>query len=219
MTIGIYAVIITNHLYIGQSCRAEGRLSKHLWGLRKGTHRNQYMQNVFNKYGEESTRTAILQECERPQLSKLEIAYIKANRATSNWKMMNLTDGGEGMLGYELSDEHKAILIEANTGRKHTDEAKAKISKANKGRKCTDETKAKLSEINIGNTYALGHKNSDEAKAKISRAGKGRKHTDEAKEKISKAGKGHHRGLGRKHSDEHKEMDIRYVDRDRPCNL
>ena len=213
MTSGIYAIIITDHLYIGQSVSAERRFYYHLGALRKGTHSNAYMQSVFNKYGEESMRTAILQKCEESQLNELEIAYIAANNM--GWRMMNLNDGGKNSKmseatkrkiskankGHKKTDRQKRRISETLTGRKHSDETKMKMSEAHNGRispligrKLSDEHKKKISKSLVGNTYSLGYHHTDEVKEKISTSlkgrpspMKGRKQSDEAKEKISES--------------------------------
>jgi len=192
-TTGIYAIIITPHLYIGRAVNIELRLYKHLRSLRKGTHHNRYMQRVFNKYGEESMRTAILCECKKSQLNELEIAHIAAKREDPNLKVMNLTDGGDGTIGYEFTDEHREKLSKALIGNTHTlgyvptAETRKKLSKANKGRKLTaaqkksidwtgrkhtDESKEKMAVSHIGNTNCLGYKHTDEAKRKMSESAK-----------------------------------------------
>jgi biotin operon repressor len=47
--------------------------------------------------------------------------------------LVNLTDGGEGTIGYRHSDEVKEKCRLIPTGRKHTEEEKRKISEANRG--------------------------------------------------------------------------------------
>ncbi len=68
--------------------------------------------------------------------------------------LCNLTDGGEGISGKRLSEEHKRKISEKsklqgwNKGRlgmPHDEETKQKISKANKGKKRTLEQKNKIS--------------------------------------------------------------------------
>ena len=80
-------------------------------------------------------------------------------------KLANLTDGGEGMLGYKQSDEAKAKLSalkkgkpSPNKGVPMTEEQKLKISIANKGKygnrngaKHTDEAKAKMKATKMRN--------------------------------------------------------------------
>lgn len=59
--------------------------------------------------------------------------------------------------GKKLSEEHKAKLKQANTGRSCLESTKHKISIANKGNLHTDETKALITKRNKGNKNAAGH--------------------------------------------------------------
>ena len=85
---------------------------------------------------------------------------------------MNLTDGGQGTLGYKVSDTQKEIISKRNKGYKHTEEAKKKIGKASKGntwnigKKRSAEHIEALRKVNIGSKYNLGRKQSQETKDK-----------------------------------------------------
>ena len=73
--------------------------------------------------------------------------------------LCNLTEGGEGTVGYKLSEGTKHKISEARKGKKRifTEEHRSNISKAMKGRKSpisglklSDETKRKMSEAKKG---------------------------------------------------------------------
>jgi len=51
---GIYLIINlqNNKFYVGSAINVRKRKNKHLQQLRKNKHDNQYLQNSFNKYGE-----------------------------------------------------------------------------------------------------------------------------------------------------------------------
>jgi hypothetical protein len=71
------------------------------------------------------------------------IALLKGMGMT----LVNRTDGGEGSSGLVMSDEAKAQIsttLKSQLGRPHTDETKAKISAANTGKKRTEEAKMKM---------------------------------------------------------------------------
>lgn len=55
----------------------------------------------------------------------------------NNGKLVNLTNGGNGTIGYTFTNNHRKLIAEANKKRVISDETKLKISKANKGRKLT----------------------------------------------------------------------------------
>jgi hypothetical protein len=91
--------------------------------------------------------------------------------------LVNLTDGGEGSVGYVQSEEAKRKMSEAKKG-------KPPHNKGKKGTPPSEETKQKLSEAHKGRIF------SEETKQKLSEANKGKLHTEEAKQKISQAKKG-----------------------------
>lgn len=80
-TIGIYSFKCTRNgkVYIGSSVDIRKRKDNHLSLLRRNKHYNTYFQNIFNKYGEESLKFSIIEECSRENLLEREIFYITKN--------------------------------------------------------------------------------------------------------------------------------------------
>lgn len=83
---GIYIISCTetDKVYIGESLNVSGRILKHFTNLRNKKHHNTILQNIFNKYGEESMIVGILEwvNLEDPiqldfLLRKKEIEYQK----------------------------------------------------------------------------------------------------------------------------------------------
>ena len=106
----------------------------------------------------------------------------------------NLTEGGDG--GYKVSDETKARMSEAQTGKVLSDETKEKIRKRQLGKLCSDETKKRMSDARRGKNQseitrrkiAEGNRGklvSYETRRKQSDAKKGKVLSDETKKKIS----------------------------------
>lgn len=119
------------------------------------------------------------------QIEKYLIKYY-GRRDLGLGPLVNMTDGGEGVVNKIVSNETKEKISKAKTGKVRSNKTKAKISEALKGelspmygKKLSDETRAKLSEVN------KGKKLSDETKSKISEAMKGKKMSEEHKAKIS----------------------------------
>lgn len=92
---GIYQIknIINNKSYIGQSTDINKRIAKHKTSLRQNKHDNLYLQNAYNKYGEDNFVFNILCKCDFNELDDKEIFYIKQYDSYNNG--YNLTQGGD----------------------------------------------------------------------------------------------------------------------------
>jgi hypothetical protein len=92
---------------------------------------------------------------------------------TNSGTLANLTDGGDGSVGYIPTEETRKKLSESGKGktlgRKFTEEHKQKLREAKLGRKISAEHIAKLVSVNKGNKYVLGKKRSEEVKIRISK--------------------------------------------------
>lgn len=94
--------------------------------------------------------------------------------------LTNMTEGGEGSVGYEHSDDAKAKMSRSRIGKTKSDKHKAKISAGLMGHEVSEETRSKLREKR--KTYVV----SDDTKAKMSKSLKGRIKTPEECAAISK---------------------------------
>ena len=180
-----------NNFYVYQHVRLDensifyvgkGQKSRHI----EKSNRNNYWHNVVNKAGFVSE---ILFDNLDEELSLLvEIELIDKYRKLG-YKLVNLTDGGEGVSGYKHTEETKQLLGEKSKGRVFSEETKSKISLVWKDKKrnpFSEEHKKKISEA------AKKQKRvsfSEEAKQKISASKIGKKRTEEHKKKISEATK------------------------------
>lgn len=115
--------------------------------------------------------------------------------------LTNMTDGGEGGVGWVATDEYRKKLSKALKGRIFSKEHIEKIRKANRGHFPSKETRKKLSIAGKGKTHSSktrkilsdklkGHPTSEETKRKISIANSGKEISQETRDKISKANKG-----------------------------
>lgn len=139
---GIYCIInrISGDTYVGQtSQRFVKRYWHHQWKLKDGTHDNKHLQNAWNLYGEEYfsfTALDVVDDEHNYLLDGLEEKYIKIYRDMNH--CYNILDGGKGLRGFSLSEEHKRKIGEKNrinmTGKKHSEETKRKMSEARKGK-------------------------------------------------------------------------------------
>ena len=95
--------------------------------------------------------------------------------------LRNLTDGGDGILGYKHTDEEKKRRSKASMGKNNP----------YYGKKHSEETKRKMSERFSGkNNPNYGKKRPKETREKISKAKRGQKPSEEARRKMSESKKG-----------------------------
>jgi group I intron endonuclease len=60
----IYKIELNGECYVGSTTRYKKRRIEHLTALRDGCHHSQYLQNAYNKYGEETLEFCVLEETE-----------------------------------------------------------------------------------------------------------------------------------------------------------
>jgi group I intron endonuclease len=163
--VGVYCIenIFNGKKYIGYSTNIKNRWRNHKNYLKNGTHINNYLQNVYNKYGENIFKFYIIQELDVDEnyLCLMEIYWIAYYDAyVLDGGGYNLTRGGEGCLGFCPSQDSRNKMSESGKGRKHTEETKKKMSENHWdnagenswwfGRHLTDEHKEHVAKSNIG---------------------------------------------------------------------
>ena len=134
-----------------------------------------YLHRAFKKHGRQNFINGILEFCNSENIKEREVFWIKELN-TKSPNGYNLTDGGDGLIGY-----------------KHTKETRKKISSKsgwNRGLKnCySPQTLQKMSNAHKG--IGLGKVVSEDTKIKMSNVHKGKKFTEEHKQNISKFAKG-----------------------------
>lgn len=158
------------------------------------------LTEAIKKYGEQKFSIELIEEVESAERAyELEIFYIREynTKAPNGY---NLTDGGDGIFGWQSTDEY----------RQECSERVKKLHKNQKigmyGKNHTEETKQKMSKSLKGNQNCLGRVLSEETKSKISLSHKGKILSDKTKKKISE---NHHNVsgennpmYGKKHSPE-----------------
>jgi len=104
---GIYLLrnLSDGKVYIGKSINLDKRLREHKLSLARGDHHNNYLQNTWNKYGEDNFEIEILFNSDNSEeLNEKEIYFIKLYNSNDLNYGYNLTSGGEG--GF-INDEVK----------------------------------------------------------------------------------------------------------------
>ena len=119
--------------------------------------------------------------------------------------LCNLTDGGEGQVGFIVSDETKQKIAAANIGKKVSEEARLRMSASQMGKKLSDEHKQKIGDAHRGKIISEETRTkkrnsmtgikwskpmSEETRIKIGEYRKGRMHNEDAKNKIGDANRG-----------------------------
>lgn len=144
----------------------------------------------INKYRDDVIITKISGNHTWDEACQKEIDLISRLRS-EGFKLLNMTNGGDGSMGKKDSEETRRKKSESLKGRMVSDETKKKISEANKGSKRSDESKKKMSDAKKGKTLSIEH--IDKIRNKLT----GRVCSPETAKKISDSQR------GRKLSDDH----------------
>jgi group I intron endonuclease len=163
--------LMNGKCYIGKTNNIKRRIKRHLNDIKSS---KTYFHKALLKYGIDNFHINIVCICDDfNQLNEMEFHYIKQYKSRQYENGYNLTDGGEGSIGYIP-----------------TNETRQKISKSLKNRKFTKEWKQKISESKKRNYVKTEHPNygkklSIEVRQKISKSHKGKKVSTATKKKIS----------------------------------
>lgn len=155
MSGGIYTITVNEKQYLGRTSNFERRKRDHLRMLRNNTHPNSHLQNVFDKYGEESFLFELIEEIndhlllpalEQKYLDELDYArcYNISKDSTGGVYQNGKKTGNYGKFAsletrQKLSDSHKGIKQSAEQIQKRV----AKL----KGKKRSKEIVEKMKEI------------------------------------------------------------------------
>ncbi len=83
---GVYQITCrpNGRVYVGSSVQIYVRWAEHRRRLRRGDHHSRRMQGAWDKYGEESFRFSVLEECPKDQLEKREQFYLDSLKPAFN---------------------------------------------------------------------------------------------------------------------------------------
>lgn len=190
--------------YIGIGSDTNGNHSR-AYDINK---RTKYWKNIINKHGH---RVEIIEDnLEFDVCKEREIYWISfyGRSDLNEGTLVNMTNGGDGMLGYKHSREHLEKMSKLLKGRVFSEETKQKMSKAKKGSTVSEETKQKLKIANKGKKHTeeskkkirdghIGKKFSSEHIHNMSLSRLGTKYSDERRQKMKFEGM-----YGKKHSEE-----------------
>ncbi len=147
------------------------------------------LTEAIQKYGKDKFSIKLIEKVESSgRAYELEKYYIqKYNTKAPNG--YNLTNGGDGIFGWEVTEEYRQEC--SIRAKQLHNEQKVGMY----GKKHTEETKKKMSDSLKGNKNCLGRTLSEETKSKISSSHKDKVLSDSTKKKISE---NHHNVSGEK---------------------
>lgn len=144
---GIYKItcLPTGKVYIGSSRNIQQRWNEHRSQLSRAIHPNAYLQNAWNKYGEQSFVCDAVEIVERSQLADRERYWIDCHNACDRQHGFNIAqDTHAPMLGRRATPEQRARYAQLRRGCRHSDETKAKIRAWNIGRVMSSDARDKM---------------------------------------------------------------------------
>jgi group I intron endonuclease len=134
MACGIYRITntVNGKCYIGSAADLERREKQHFSGDRT----NKILKQAMDKYGPESFKFEVLEECTTREMLSLEQLNIDLHRVVKGWEnLYNICEVAGSRLGTKHSEESKKLISKAKKGKKYSEEHKRKISDAMKGDK------------------------------------------------------------------------------------
>jgi group I intron endonuclease len=148
---GIYKIVneINGKYYVGSSINVYRRWNEHRSELKRNIHKNQYLQNSWNKYGENNFKFIIIEIVDSQKLLTVEQKYL--DEVNKNVSYNIGSDATSSFLGKSHSIESKeknrlshlgkyAGSKNPNYGKKHSNDIRIKISKALKGKYCGNKS-------------------------------------------------------------------------------
>lgn len=156
--------------------------------------RNKYWKNITSSI--EYRVEIMIDDLDDDEVKEKEKEFISIYGRKDNdlGTLVNMTDGGEGTLGYRHSEETRKKIANSNRkeniseenrrkkslyAKNRTQEHKEKLRLSNINRKVSEESKLKMSISHKGKTVP------EHVRLKMSESQKGRKHTKESKDKMS----------------------------------
>lgn len=212
---GIYTItnLLTDKVYVGSSVNVARRFTQHRHLLKKGEHRNKYLQAAWNKYGEEHFEFALMERVRSKELliAREQFWIDVLNSVKSGY---NLRPDARNQLGFKHSPETKKQMSVRRKGVKHSEQTRKRIGKGQVGKVICEETRKKIGAANRGRKVSIetrmkqsasrtGLKRSPEAIQKTSQALRGRTLSEEHRAKISAGKKSFHSNHVVKQSADH----------------
>jgi group I intron endonuclease len=171
MKSGIYKIYFngSDRFYVGSALNLVKRRENHLYFLRRQTHPNRFLLNLFNKYGRENFRFEVLERVAPDSLVEREQAWID-----------------------ELRPELNILKIARSSfGFKHDEDTRMRMSRIKKEHMADPELRAKSQATQFKKGMEVSVERREQIRAQMLTANpfKGRTHTEEARRKMSEKAK------------------------------
>ena len=160
MKTGVYQIrnMKNGKVYVGSSASGiDWRWWSHLSQLRRGIHKNVYLQRSWNKNGEQTFVFEVLEECPPERCVAREQYWIDHLRSANPRFGYNRNPTAGSMLSFRHSEETKRLVGEKSKGRRHTEDTKKRISK-------------RISVVMQGNKHFEGRQHTEGARQQIAEA-------------------------------------------------
>ena len=169
----IYKILckVNNKFYIGRAVNFDKRISIHKSRLKNNKHVNKYLQNLWNKYGEENFEFLILETCDRQHICDREQYYLDLFIGTD--KCVNISKSSNNNTSSSTLETRLKISA-SNKGKKHSESVKKLLSIKHKGKKLSCITKQKIKEARAKQVM-MPHE--EQTKLKISKSNSGEKNS------------------------------------------
>lgn len=156
---------VNSKVYVGVTNNYTKRMREH-----KGTYNNYLISKAIKKHGWNNFNSQILLETEDAEYAYrvAESSFIQQYQSNNPKKGYNLTEGGQGTLGFSPTTKSRQKMREKKLGKKLTPEHIQKISQSALGRTFTKETKTKISIKLKGNKNFQGKTFTNEIKQILS---------------------------------------------------
>lgn len=182
MARGIYKIInvVNNKFYVGSAVDFKRRKTRHFSELRTGKHNNRYLQNAWDKYGEQAFVFVVVEELQLDaDLLAAENVWLKEHvgreycynlGVDATAPMLGMSGELSPTWGYKHTLEDKVIITTASTGRKQNAETIRKRVAHLIGKPKSAEVRAKISATLSGEGNFWYGKQRPEHGAKVRRA-------------------------------------------------
>lgn len=149
---GIYKIIClgNNKFYIGSSKNIEKRISNHIKRLKKNSHINEFLQNAWNKYGENAFLFEVIEECSDELLLKREQFWMDITQCYNRDIGFNACKKADRPTGYKHTEESKLKMSLIKKKQLLNKEIKSNLVRKPKGFKQSQETKDKIRATKVG---------------------------------------------------------------------